>query len=554
MVLLGFFKNNVFKPVVKTVTLVCLFISALVLVIDLELYKYWGFRLDFTPLLYLNTPGEMVASVSYFVVARQLILGAIIVVSAYYIYKRTIEKEIDKIQKETVIQAIVFLVLTGAMIIPIRGGFGLAPLNTGSAYFSQNQYANHAANNVVWNLAFSFTYYKESKKNPFQWTDEANAREEITKLYSGKGSGKKMLKIERPNIVLIIVESFTKNVIGHIVENKNITPNISKYCKEGIYFNNFYANGNRTDKGMVAIFSGFPSQPIASIIKFPYKTEQLPFLTKDLKQKGYTCSFYYGGDVDFAAMRSYIQNASFDELITDKEFPKSTYSAKWGVHDEFAVERFLNDIQNSKSRFFKAWLTISNHEPFDVPMKPVFKGTTDEYKFFNTCYYTDSVLGIFVEKMKKSKFWDSTLIIITADHGARNPGNMDYYDDRCFAIPMLWLGGAINKGGEQVNIIGSQSDIALTLLNQMNLKNEKDYFYSKDLLSDSCKSFAYYAFNSGFGLLTDSCRIIYDNNSTKLLKNEGRCSEALINIGKCYQQVVYSDFLQEKKLKKEKSK
>ncbi len=543
IIILAFFKSSILKTVMKIATIFALVVTVIVAIIDFELYQYWGFRLDTTPLMYLNTPKEMFVSVSFLVILKQIIIGVLIFSVSFTLYKKFVEPSIVKIEKGTLIDIGIFLIIFALLIIPARGGLGLAPLNTGSAYFCHNQFANHAANNVVWNLGFSFTYYKESSKNPFKWIDEHKAETVLENLYKVEGKTKKVLNIERPNIILIIVESLTSKIIEPLGGLHNVAPNLNRYCQEGLTFSNLFANGNRSDKGLVAIFSGFPAQPIASIIKFPYKTETLPFFTKDLKRAGYYCSYYYGGDIDFAAMRSYMQNAGFDELICDKDFPASTYGAKWGVHDEYVFNRLFNDINKSTTPFFKAIFTISSHEPFDVPMKTVFKGNNDEQKFLNACYYTDSCIGNFIGQLKKSKYWKTSLVIITADHGAVHPGNTLYYDYLSFEIPMIWIGGAVNVHDSIVTRIGSQSDICNTVLSQLNIVPQKQFNYSKNLLDDSNTSFAFYTFNSGFGFVRDSCKIIYDNNSSSLLNNVGNCPQSIIDIGKSYQQVVYEEFL-----------
>lgn len=532
-----------YRKTMRIITIFALVVCSFLAVVDLELYKFWGYRLDTTPLLYINTPGEMIASTEWYAIVRQLVIFAILLFAGVWAYKKWVEPQIQTFGKFKIWHFPVFLLLLGSMIIPIRGGLKLAPLNTGTAYFSEKTYANHAANNVVWNLAFSFTYYGESTKNPFVFTEMEKARAVRDSLLAETGKTNYVLKTRRPNIILIILESFNNKMISELGGVSDATPNLNKYCKEGIVFSNFYSNGDRSDKGLVAIHSGFPSQAIASIIKFPYKTETLPFFTKDLKKAGYSCSYYYGGDINFAAMRSYIQNAGYEEIISDHDFPKSTYGAKWGVHDEYVFQRFFEDIEKGEGPFLKTFFTLSSHEPFDVPYKSNFDGNSDEQKFLNAGRYTDSCLGYFIERLRKTKLWDSSLIIITSDHGSGHPLNSEYFEPIRFKVPMIWIGGALSVNDSIVDRIGAQSDIASTLLAQLDLQAEKKYHYGKNLLDNSNISFAFYSFNSGFGLVTDSAKVVFDNTSKTLMYNEGKTNTEFLNIGKSIQQVVYDDFL-----------
>ena len=543
IVLLSFFKTAIFKKVMRYISIFAIVLCSFIAIADLELYKYWGYRLDTTPLIYIDTPGEMLASIEWFAIVKLIAILSLLIWFSIKLYEKFVETEIVTFKKMKLWQLPVFLFIACCMIIPIRGGINLAPLNTGTAYFSDKIFANHAANNVVWNLAFSITYYGESSKNPFIWTDQKNAvaiRDGVVGIH---GITKNVIKTNRPNIILIILESFNNKMIEALGGMLDVTPNINAYCKEGICFTNFYSSGDRSDKGLVAIHSAFPAQPIASIIKFPTKTEMLPFFTKDLKKAGYYCSYYYGGDINFASMSSYIKNAGYNEIVSDIDFPKSTYGAKWGVHDEFVFDRFYHDLLKSRSPYFKALFTLSSHEPFDVPYKSNFSGSSEEQKYLNASRYTDSCLGFFVEKLKKTTLWDSTLLIITADHGSNHPNNSDYYECIRYKIPMIWLGGILKENGIIVNRIGAQTDIAPTLLNQLSIKAQKEFPYGKDLLDNSNSSFAYYSFNNGFGFVNDTAKVVYNNASGTTMFREGKVNDDFLNIGKSIQQVVYSDFL-----------
>src|SRR5690606_7393298 len=150
-----------------------------------------------------------------------------------------------------------------------------------------------------------------------------------------------------------------------------------------------YASGDRTDKGLIAILSGYPAQPQTSIIKFPAKTERLPQLNRFIREMGYRTSFIYGGDIDFANFRSYLNSSGFDHLTTLDDFDDELYTSKWGVHDHHMFKRALEELDTTTAPFFKVILTLSSHEPFDVPIEPLLPGNDAESLFLNSCHYTD---------------------------------------------------------------------------------------------------------------------------------------------------------------------
>ena len=229
--------------------------------------------------------------------------------------------------------------------------------------------------------------------------------------------------------------------------------------------------------------------------------------------------------------------SNFDEIITQFDFPKEYYGAKWGVHDEYILERFFNDIEKEANPFFNTLFTLSSHEPFDVP-ETIIEGKGAKSKILNSCAYTDKHLGIFMEKLKASSVWKNTIVIITADHGSRFVYSHKETDKQRYHIPMIWTGGAINKTGT-ISKYGSQTDIIATLLHQLEQPAE-EFIFSKNLLSSGVEGFSYYTYKGGCGYIDNDCYQVYDNNAQDFLINEGDNNE--IN-GRIYLQKSFDYFL-----------
>jgi phosphoglycerol transferase MdoB-like AlkP superfamily enzyme len=533
--------NKYFKLIIKIYTYTLLILFGFLAMADCELYHYWGFRLDTTPLLYINTPKEMVASINAVIFLRQLFFWLLLSFLFIILYHFRIHNSILKIKKGKLWELPVFILCFVFLIIPIRGGTGLAPINVGSAYFSNNQFANHSAINVIWNAAFSILQ-TEAKSNPYNFFEKKEAQELFDKLSENQTPSKSMLSNKRPNVIIIILESFTAKAIKPLGGLDNITPRFNKLTHEGVFFDNFYSSGVRSDKGLVAIISGFPAQPNASIIRFPDKTQSLPSLAKDLGKEGYNSAYYYGGDIDFASMRSYITIAGYNKIIDMTNFSKNSYNSKWGVHDHIVFQRMLVDLDTASRPFFYTLFTLSSHEPFDVPMKTIIKGGSEDEKFLNSLYYTDSCLGSFIDFAKTKTWWRNTLIILVADHGVLRLGINKSYDPERFRIPMLWTGGAV-KNDTLIHSINSQTDIPYSLLMQLNIPPSKRYKYSHDIFANSGKKYAFCAYNGGFIMLTDSSTIAYDTDEKSIKISEGQNPNTNMNYGKAYLQLLYNDFL-----------
>lgn len=526
-----------FSIALTTLTFILLVFSGMVVIVDMELYRHWGFRMNNTPFMYMGS-GAM-GSINPMVAVKTLTVLFLLTTGFILWYNRWIVPTVQQLTPGSKKSSFVIFVVTALMFLPIRGSFTVAPMNTGFVYFHKSKaYANHAAINVIWNFLYSLRK-TSGASYPETFFDKEKTQQLVSGLYPKTDSTIQIFKTKQPNILLLIVESFTSDVIEPLGGKPGVATQLSSLCKEGILFTNFFASGDRTDKGIIAILSGYPAQPQTSIIKFPAKTQRLPFLNRHLKALGYKTSFIYGGDVDFANFRSYLTTAGFDQLTTMDDFPDEFNVSKWGVHDQFLFDQVKTELDTTTAPFFKTILTLSSHEPFDVPMETVIKGKDDESMFLNSCYYTDKCIGDFVAYCKKQAWWENTVLIITADHGHRHPNKKELKDERRFRIPLLLLGGAITRD-TTITTIGNQTDIANTLLAQFQQESE-EFNFSKNMFSTNVIPFAAYFFNDGYGFVLPEKHIVYDNPGQILLTKKNATQED-IDLSKAYQQKLYSDY------------
>jgi phosphoglycerol transferase MdoB-like AlkP superfamily enzyme len=523
------------------ITMALVIISCIIVIVDLELYRHWGFRLDTTPLFYMaGAESEALGSVEITVVLKLLFILTALAVVSVFIYSVWLGPRLAALQPDPKRKgAVVLLVVSGLMFIPIRGSFSVASMNTGFVYFHKTKsYANHAAINVVWNFLYSLQKGGQDEY-PENFYDKNLAAKYFNPLYALHDSTFHVLNDKTPNVILFVLESFTANVIEPLGGVKGLTPNLNALCSEGILFDNFYASGDRTDKGLVAILSGYPAQPVTNIIKYPNKTQKLPSLNRHMRSLGYQTSFIYGGDIDFGNFRSYLTNAMFDSFITDEDFDDDLNESKWGVHDHIVFQKAFEECESAKSPFFKVILSLSSHEPFDVPMPPYVKGNDAESLFLNSVHYTDKCIGEFVNKAKATQWWKNTLVIFVADHGHRLPGNLQLSEKARFRIPLLLTGGVV-KNDSIVHTVASQTDIANTLLAQLDQPSE-EFKFSKNIFAPSVTPFAAYFYNNGYGFVTDKAYINFDNTGKQFISSEG-ANEETLNLSKAYQQVLFSDY------------
>ena len=347
----------------------------------------------------------------------------------------------------------------------------------------------------------------------------------------------KLLTTTRPNILIIIMESFTANAIEAVGGEPGITPNLNRLSKEGVLFTNLYANSFRTDRGLVSVLNGYLAQPTTSIMKYPVKSQTLPSIAKSLNKEGYTADMLYGGDINFTNMQSYFYSSGYSKITADRDFPLSSRLSKWGANDDITFSHLYEDIKQRPvdgKPWLSTFLTLSSHEPFEVPFHHL------EHPYLNSVAFTDSCIGNFIDTFKELPAWKNTVVIFVSDHGYRYPENMQEYGPLRFHIPMLWLGGAIAEP-KVIDTYANQTDLAATLLNQMGLPTD-EFSFSKDILNPCVPHYAFYTFNNGFGFIDESGVSVYDNEGNKILVEEPESgNETRLEKGKVLLQTLYDD-------------
>ncbi len=518
---------------------------------NLNLYREWGSKLNFRALdIAIDSPKEAIASTSSSPILLMFSILFAYTIIALYLSSKVILYKVPDRSKSYVSRLIFGFLTLSSLFLAIRGGWQLTPINQSMSYFSAEPVLNHAAVNTQWNLIQDILNNKFGNDNPYNYFSEKQSKEIVSGLFKKPAQPTtKILNSDHPNIVLIILESFTARFVEDLNGEKGISPNFKVLASEGILFENIYASSGRTDKGLVATLSAFPSQAIRSIMKQNDKQERLPAISQEFVENAYSSSFYYGGESEFFNMKSYILSHGFQKLIDKHSFDAKDMNSKWGTYDEKVFLKNLNDMDQEKQPFFSTILTLTNHEPFELPTEPHFKGDDVDSKFRSTAFYTDSCLGAYINAAKQKSWYKNTLFIIIADHGHRIPGNLTEYDPERYRIPLLFLGEVIKPeyNGTRVNKAGSQTDLAATLLNQLNI-DSKRYTWSKDLLNPGTPEFAFFNWDNGFGFANNEQIISFDNIGKTIISRKnlaGSGSDSILtNNGKAYMQEVFRQYLE----------
>lgn len=536
------FSPKILERTIKIFTLVLLLVITFLNVLDIGLYPHWGTRVGISAFDYIGNPKEMIANVTWWQVLLAILFFVTYVVFFFSLYKKFLSTLVFNAARQKWMYLPVMLFLSALLFIPIRGGLGTSPINLSTVSFSPKLYVNQASYNFLWYF-FQTVERKKHFENPCLYTDAEkalgifaeteNRRETPDSLFLQIDSQK------QPNVLLIILESFSNKIIPSLGGTFAVCPNLDSICKEAVVFSNFYASGNRSDRGLSALLGSYPSLLTQSIINFPEKSDKLTMLSEYFNRNGYNSAFYYGGDIDFYNLKSFVLQGGFKNITDGYDFPASLREmSNWGVPDGFLFERVLTEFSDDKP-FFNVVYTLSSHPPYDVPVI-IINGQTNEAKYLNSVAYTDSCLGEFLGEFRKTKFWENTLVVITADHGALEPGPTQIIEPETYRIPLIFTGGLVKNHAVYQNI-GGQPDLMPTIVRQFGWVPDSALF-GHDLFSEP--QYAFYMSNSGWGYITTEGSYFFDTetSSFKTFRGNENPSPGL-DFAKAYLQILHDDFL-----------
>ena len=545
--------GNWYRHLMYWVLGILFFVVLFLWLTDLVLFGYWGFRLDATPLIYLlDNPAEALASAPWWMYV--LGIGGILLIlyvvewllhklmpspqrSHSHLWREACSNHPEPLRRR-IIHTLQGLLFAGIVFLCIRGGVSESTMNVGRAYFSTEMNLNQAAVNPVFSFLYSLSKQKNYDEMYRFMTDEEcdEALAELNRLTvntsdSLRSVRQTLLKTNRPNILLIILEGFSGKACTALYPDADprVMPELTRLYKEGLGWTRFYCTSWRTDRGVASILASYPAQPTTTVMKDQSKCNHLQYLTQRLKEEGYHPQFYYGGDANFTNMLGFLRAGGIEEVVSMNNFSRAERMQQWGAPDEVVYNRILEDVrkgakgsegskgskgsESSKGSegeygpFFKVVLTLSSHEPFDVP-----SFNRLEHPFANSFAYADSCLGRFIDQLKADpQVWNDLLVVVLPDHCSYYPENLEFQEPDRYHIPMVWTGGALQlpldaEGVEihKIDALGDQTDLSATLLGQLGIHHE-DFNFSKDLLDPATPRYAFYDYPDGFGLLADVC-------------------------------------------------
>ncbi len=545
-----FIDSKFINKLINSYNYILIVLYSLLGVGEIALYPEWKTKVNAKALEYLTRPAEVMGSNKTGDTIWQLLLWILISVAAIYLYKYIAGKRAVLQPRSNVFIRYIVIFFTGVGIfIGMRGGIQEIPISLSQSYFSKKDVVNDISVNSGWNLVYNIlNTEKINDVNIFKTYPQKEAQSIVKQLhYCKKDTTISIINQAQPNVLFIILESWSGDLVGALGGKKGITPNFDRLSREGLFFTHFYANGNRSQQGLAAILGCFPALPITTLTTQPEKMRKTATITSVFNDHHYSTAFYYGGELRYGNIKAYLIHNGFQTIKEDADWDSSIPRGKLGIHDGYMFTLLAKALEKTKQPFFVDYFTLSSHSPYDQPMKPHIKWNDSEDDFHNSVYYSDSCIGNFMRQAKQSSWYKNTLIVFVADHSHQTYTHRSIATAAYRHIPLLITGGALKNEykGKTINTIFAQVDIGKTILKQLHF-NADTFHWSKDMFNPYEPSFAYFELNEGFGWIRGDGYLSYDHFNKRFIDNTYKnktLRDKMYKQGAAYLQEVFQEFI-----------
>ena len=487
-----FSANKYLTSISKAILLIFIYALLFNMVAEYFFWDEFGVRFNFIAVDYLVYQREVVGNIYESYPIIKILTALLLFVPIFYWVSKSFAKKLAHIE---ISKLSIFAISSGGVLL-LMTAYYFNPKEMIDKEFDNDTYAANLAYNGIDGLFSSFknntlsyekfyiNYEVDSVlKNLRHKISSGNSKfisEDLSNI-TRKITATKNKKPTKHNVALIVVESLSAEYLSYFGNKEEITPFLDTLIAKSLFFDNFYATGTRTVRGLEAIALSIPPLPGNSILRRP-DNENLFSLGSVFKEQGYDNKFIYGGFGYFDNMNYFFANNNFKVVDrTDLKKEEITFSNIWGVSDEDLFNRFLKEADESHKSgipFLSLVMTTSNHRPYtyldgkiDIPSGTGRAGAVK---------YTDYAIRQLIESAKQKPWFDNTIFVIVADHCAGSAGKVHIPVNR-YHIPLFIYAPKIIKP-QIIGDLSSQIDIAPTILALLNTTYESKFF-GKDILN-----------------------------------------------------------------------
>lgn len=478
--------------------------------IDVEYFKYTGKRTTFDVVYFYNDIQDQAGQLflSYWYISLLVLAVAI---ALWKLYPES--SSFRRFRVSRPLGVVLLLLMMGINFLFIRGSLGKRPVTPKNAFEISPSKLGH----LVLNTPFSFLYTIQAEGvEPKNYFEDAT---EVFQLLQSKPdiSGEP----RKENVVLIILESFSREYMGYGRNYKGYTPFLDSLAGESLFFPYHFANGRRSIEALPSILAGVPHLSDVPYINSIYQNNFLYGLGNAVKQAGYNTSFFHGGRNGTFGFDSFSGIAGFDKYYGQNEYPtlERDFDGKWGVFDEPYLQFFCKELETFQQPFLSSVFTLSSHPPYPIPEKHKGKFPKGELEIHETIGYADYALKKFFEEAAKQAWYKNTLFIITADH--THFSSIPEYSNEIgnYHIPLILFhpGREIKADTNQVT---QQCDIFPSIVDYLNVQPKHYNLFGRSIFDAHTGGFSINQTNGTYRYIGQDYMLSFrENGESKLESN-----------------------------------
>jgi phosphoglycerol transferase MdoB-like AlkP superfamily enzyme len=420
--------------------------------------------------------------------------------------------------------------ITGIVLIPVvgylfvggvRGGFrhSTRPITLSNA----GEYVKDPKDiSIVLNTPFTLirTVGKTKVQRATYFTDSVA----LEKVYTPVHYPKDTATFQKKNVVVIILESFSKEFFGTFNSEKEngtyrgYTPFLDSLIDHSLTFEYSFANGRKSIDGLPSVVSSIPSLGVPYFLS-PYSGDKINSLASLLRSKGYHTSFFHGAPNGSMGFQAFMNLAGVEEYYGMSEYGNDDdFDGLWGIWDDKFFEFYNRKLQDFPQPFMSSIFTVTSHHPFAIPKRFNDKFKGGPLPIHKCVQYTDYTLKQFFAEASKQDWFNNTIFVITADHTS---SNIQFDEHRTawgfYSVPVIFFTPDASLRGRRPEI-AQQIDIMPTVLGYLNF--DRPYVaFGRDILKESAEPFAFNYKDNTYQLFEKDFLLVFDGTKTLGLYN-----------------------------------
>lgn len=522
-------KNRIFYKINHYALVVLFSLCFAICCMDIPYFKYFFTRFNVQAFTWIDSPLFVFKMISqepsyivyFFIFVAIITLYSWLMFRNYKMFLGNIKSNKateNRTAKTYILNSLLFILLIGLCFLGMRGRIEKkSPMKVGTAYFSNNPLINQMGLNPNFTLIKSIEEKSKQDNKPLDLMDKNEAKAFVNQEFirmKSSGNKREVVLGKKTNVVLVIMEAMGTCNIGHFGNTQNLTPNLDYLLNNSVSYENVYTAGIHTYNGVYSTLFGQPALMHKHSMNLTIIPKIEGGLPNVLKENGYSTLYFTTHDDQFDNIGGFLSANGVERIVSVKDYPKDEVKSTLGVSDHVMFNRAIEEINSlDKTKpFFATLLTSANHGPYIFPENITLKPKSKDIKDKMIEYY-DWAIGRFIENAKKFPWFENTIFVFIADHGAYK-GKTDFELPLSYHHTPFFIYSPSKLKPKKVENIGLQIDVAAMISSYLGIENNKTLGIDFETYP---RLYGYFSADDKLGVIDNEYYYIWNKNGTEYL-------------------------------------